>query len=81
MPERLRSGKKVVGAKQTAQAIRASRAQIVYLARDADRKVTGTVLELAAENGIEVVDILNMEELGRACGIDVKAAVAAIVNE
>lgn len=80
MPERLQSGKKVVGAKQTAQAIRGGRALTVYVALDADRKVTGTVLELAAEQGIEVVEVSDMEALGRACGIDVKAAVAAIVK-
>jgi len=79
MPERLQYGKKVVGAKQTAQAIRGGRALCIYVAGDADRKVTAAVLELAGEAGLEIVEISDMESLGRACGIDVKAAVAAII--
>lgn len=71
------SEKRVVGAKQSRRAIREGRACRVYLARDADPALTGPIAAECAAAGIPVVTERTMAQLGRDCGIAVKAAVAA----
>ncbi len=71
------SAAKVVGAKQTRRALNSGAVAKVFLARDADPRVTSPVEELAAELGVETVKVPTMKELGGACGIAVGAAVAA----
>jgi len=79
--ERLRAApQRAVGAKQTAKAIDRGRAGVVFVARDADRRVTEPVLRAARDRGIEVVEVESMAVLGRVCGIAVRAAVAAVLN-
>lgn len=80
--ERLRAAEfKAVGANQTAKAIGKGRVQIVFVARDADRRVTENVLTAARDRGLEIVEVAAMRDLGRACGIAVGAAAAAILTE
>ena len=75
------SGKKtVVGAKQLRKALISHRATAVYLAANADPNLTHPLLELSKENGIPCVWVRNMHDLGRACGIEVGAAAAAVVD-
>jgi len=81
MLTKLSSGPKVVGAKQTRRALEAGKALTVFLAADADPRVTGPIAELCAEKGVDVVGECSMKELGRACGIAVGSAVAAVVAE
>lgn len=77
--ERLRQAEsKSVGAAQTARALARGRAALVFVARDAERRVTDPVIRVAQELGVEVVEVDSMRELGRTCGIAVGAAVAAI---
>ncbi len=52
----------------------------MYIAQDADRRVTDPVLRAARERGLEVVEVPSMAALGRACGIAVGAATAAIIE-
>jgi len=80
MPHRLATADRVVDTKQTMKAIQAGRADVVYLARDADEHVTGPVRRECLANGITVVDVDTMAELGRACSIEVGAAVACIMK-
>lgn len=79
MLSELKAGPRVVGAKQTRRALNDGRATRVYLAEDADPGVTGPIETLCAEKGVAVLRVSNMGELGRACGIAVGAAVAALV--
>lgn len=72
---------KVVGAKQVRRALESGRALTVFLADDADPKVTGPISEACAEKGVEAETVPSMKELGKACGISVGAAVAATVAE
>ena len=74
-------GTKVVGAKQVRRAVESGKALRVFLAGDADPKVTDPVAALCEETGIPVEGGLSMKELGEACGIAVGAAVAALVRE
>ena len=76
------SGKaKVVGAKQVKRALEAGRVLTVFLAGDADPRVTGPIAEACAEKGARVELVPSMKELGKTCGISVGAAVAASVAE
>ncbi len=70
----------VVGTKQTMKALENGEAQKVFVARDAEEKVARPVVSLCEEKGIEVRHIDTMYELGKMCGIKVKAASAAIID-
>ena len=75
----LSQGAKVVGVKQTRRALQDGRAARVFLAEDADPRVTGPVEELCREKDIPVERVSQMKELGSACGIAVPSAVAALL--
>ncbi len=75
-----RAESRAVGANQTAKAIRKGRAEVVFVARDADRRVVEPVLQAAREMGVPVVEVPTGKELGRACGIAVGASAAAILK-
>ncbi len=78
--ERLKAAAhRAVGTNQTTKAITRGAAQLVFIAKDADRRVIGEVVAAAGVRGLEVVEVDSMRELGRACGIAVGAAAAAIV--
>jgi len=76
----LKTAKKVTGAKQVTRALKSGTARKVYLADNADPRVTEPVADLCQESGIEVVHVPSMTALGAACGIAVGSAVAAIVD-
>lgn len=80
MPSELKAAQKVIGAKQVGRALRSGRAQRVYLAENADPRVTEPIEMLCREVGIPVERIPTMAQLGSACGIAVGSAVAAIVE-
>ena len=71
---------RVVGVKQTRRALESGRAERVFLAADADPKVTGPIAALCGGKGIPVEGDCSMKELGAACGISVPAAVAALIQ-
>ena len=73
----LRNHKKIVGMKQLKKALLKGGVSRVYLAQDADPAVTMPLAELAQTVGIEIHWVGKMNDLGRACGIDVGAAAAA----
>jgi large subunit ribosomal protein L7A len=52
----------------------------VYIAGDADERVTAPVVQLCREKGIRIYNVDTMAELGKACNIKVGAAVAAIIE-
>ncbi len=79
--ERLKAAtQRAVGTSQTAKAISRGQARVVYIAQDADRRVIDPVIRAARERGLEVVEIASKVTLGRACGIAVGAAAAAILE-
>lgn len=71
---------KVVGAKQVKRALEAGSAVQVFLASNADPRVTQPIESLCAEKGVEMEKNCSMAELGKACGISVGAAVAALLR-
>lgn len=70
----------VVGAKQVRRALAGGRAGKVFLAGNADPQLTEPLARLCAEKGVETEIVPSMKELGKACGIAVPAAVAAILK-
>lgn len=80
MLSQLSSAAKVVGVKQSKKVIRDGGAKQVFIAADAERRITGPIRELCAENNVAVTDVSSMKELGEAVGIAVGAAVVAVTE-
>ncbi len=76
----LASSKPIVGIKQSKKAVSDGTAQSAFVALDADPDVTGPFRELCLKHGVILVEVDTMEELGRACGINVGAAVAVLLK-
>ncbi len=80
--ERLQGAvKTVIGTKQTIKAVKNHEAKVVFVALDAENRVTRPVWDLCKEQNIEIVEIPLMDELGKACGIKVGAAMVAILRD
>lgn len=78
--ERLMNAKKSIGTKQTLKAIEKGVATLVFIAKDAEEKVTTPIIALSKQNNIPIEYVDTMAELGSACKIDVGAATAAILS-
>ncbi|HEY3364617.1 MAG TPA: ribosomal L7Ae/L30e/S12e/Gadd45 family protein [Symbiobacteriaceae bacterium] len=79
--ERLKTArKKSIGTKQTSKAIEKGTTRLVFVARDAEEHVVREVLRLAGEKAVDVFMVDSMVLLGKACGIEVGAAAAAILD-
>ena len=72
--------KVIVGAKQLRKAIASGRVRRAFFADNADPAITEPLAALCRENGISYGYVRSMAELGRACGIEVGAATAALVD-
>ena len=72
--------KKTVGSKQTLKAVQRGQAKVVYIARDAEKQVTEDILLICSSQDIPVVEVETMRTLGRACGIEVTCAAAAVIE-
>lgn len=76
----LQNVKYIVGIKQLKRALRDDRAQQVFLAHDADPRLTDEVVRLCLERNVPYTWVTTMEDLGKACGISVGAAAAAALK-
>ena len=79
MSAELAAKEKVVGLKQTKKAIAAGKTAVVYLAKDADPKLTEPLRAMCRLSGIEVVNDRTMRDLGKSCGIAVGTAACAVL--
>lgn len=73
-------GKKVIGVKQASKAIKNGKGTVLYVAKDAERKLISPLLELAFKNEIKVIEIDTMRNLGKMCGIDVQSSATLILE-
>jgi len=73
------SGEKVVGVKQTAKVLKSNQGKVLYVAKDADKKLVEPIIELAKTKSLQVVYVETMKELGNLCAIEVSAATALIL--
>jgi len=67
-----------IGVKQTLKAVENLLVDTVFVAEDADKRLTQKVVLLCKEKGVPVIYVDSMRRLGKACGIEVGAATAAI---
>ena len=80
MLEILKSGNKAIGIKQTLKAVESNTARIVFIARDADEKIVGSLKELCLSNAVELEYAESMKQLGKACGIEVGASAVCLLK-
>lgn len=74
-------GKKVIGAKQSLKAILNGIAISVYIAQDADLKVTKPIIDAATLINLDIIYVPTVLELGKMFEIEVGAATACIIKE
>ena len=68
----------IVGARQTAKAIKKREVKEIYVATDADQKITDEIIALAEAYDVPYQEVDSMKDLGTACGIEVGTSTAAI---
>lgn len=76
----LQASNLIVGTKQTVRALKSGHVQEVYVAIDADPRITESIIETAKEMGVPFITVDSMKKLGKACGIDVGATTVAIIH-
>ncbi len=77
----LRNFQVAVGNKQLRKALLSGRAKYVFLAKNADPVITAPIAEACVTHGVRMQWCETMAELGKACGIDVGASAAAVLEE
>lgn len=78
--DKLANVEKVVGIKQTKNAIVSGRALRVYIASDTKDELIAELVGLCEEHKVEVVSNYNRKELAKACKVDVPSAAAAVLK-
>lgn len=76
MSDALSNKQYIIGAKQVKNAVRTGKASKVFIASDSDSEIISPIIALANECGVEIAYVQTRAELGKMCGIDVKAACA-----
>jgi large subunit ribosomal protein L7A len=78
--ERVKQAKTItIGTKQTTKVVEQGKAAEVFVAKDADPRITIKIVNLCKKMGVKVTYVDSMKLLGKACGIEVGAAMAATV--
>ena len=72
--------RRIVGTKQLLRALDEGKIARAFVAADADLLLTKRVVDRCFDMNIPCVKVESMEKLGRACGIDVKAAAAGLLK-
>ena len=75
----LKNTNQITGTKQTLKYLSEDKVKVVFVAKDADDKVTGQVVELAKAKNVKIEFVDTMKLLGENCNIEVKTAIAAII--
>lgn len=80
--EKVKQAAKIsIGTKQTTKMVELGKAAEVFVAKDADPRITAKIVNLCKKSGVQVTYVDSMKQLGKACGIEVGAAAVAAVNE
>lgn len=80
MLDDIKNVKKAVGLRQTLKEIEAGNVKTVIIAKDAEEKILSNIESICISKNIEMIYVDSMKLLGKACGIDVGAAVVSIFN-
>lgn len=73
--------KKAVGSKETLKVVERGQAKVVFVAKNADRRITEPVIRACQIRGTPVEEVSSMRDLGQACGISVNCASAAVIED
>jgi large subunit ribosomal protein L7A len=80
--EKVKQAEKIsIGTKQATRIVELGKALEVFVAKDADPRITSKMVNLCKKMGVQVTYVDSMKMLGKACGIEVGAAMAAVMNE
>ncbi|AZN38433.1 ribosomal L7Ae/L30e/S12e/Gadd45 family protein [Paenibacillus albus] len=71
----------VIGSKQTTKMVEKRLATTVYVAQDADPRLKNNIVQLCERAGVPITWSDTMKSLGETCGIEVGAAMAAVIPE
>lgn len=71
---------KVTGVKQTAKALQKKTAQLVFIAADAEERITLPIKKECELQGIRCILAESMQVLGKSAGIHAGASAAAILK-
>ena len=71
---------KIVGIKQLRKALKEGTAEKVFVAMDADPALTEPIIESCRAGKVPYEQVNTLQELGKACDIEVGAAVAALLR-
>lgn len=71
----------IIGTKQTLKAMKNGNVEEVFIAIDADERLTKKVTDVAKQLDIPYVEVDSKAELGKACAIEVDASTVAIRSE
>ena len=80
-PDAFKVSRKVVGIKQVSKAVERDEAVTVYVAADAEPRLVQGLLALVEKHNVHLDESATMQELGRACGIEVGASAVALLRE
>ncbi|MFW5648712.1 MAG: ribosomal L7Ae/L30e/S12e/Gadd45 family protein [Candidatus Alkaliphilus sp. MAG34] len=75
-----REQNKIIGIKQTTKALNHNKVKTLFISEDAEKHLVEHIEQIAKEKNIEIVYVDSMKDLGKACGINVGAAVAAVLK-
>ena len=81
MLKELQNSAKVVGTKQLLKSLKDGAVAKVFLARNADPNLVEPLHTQCLEMDVPCIWVQTMDELGKACAIDVGTAVAAILRQ
>ena len=79
--ETLKALPHVTGVKQVTKAVNKGKAACVFIAGDADGRVTQPLKELCKQTNVELIETATMAEIGKACSIEVGSAAAAALSD
>lgn len=80
MPQRLSGAQTVVGTRSLLRAMEAGKIRVAYIGQDADLFLRTKVEAACRQQGIPLVEVRSMEELGKLCKSPVAAASAGILR-
>lgn len=69
----------IIGTKQSAKSLKNGTVSELLVAEDADPRLTSNIAALASEAGVSITYVDSMKRLGETCGIQVGAAVVALI--
>ncbi|NMO97520.1 ribosomal L7Ae/L30e/S12e/Gadd45 family protein [Paenibacillus lemnae] len=69
-----------IGTKQTMKAVENGLAAEVYVAEDCDQRLISKIVSLCEKHGVDITYVPTTRQLGEACGIEVGAAMSAVLK-